>query len=178
MSCGKPESRTSPGCDAGWQHLDDQSYEARDIQTLLGTLVDQGVSQPNALGVTGISYGGGMTNILAYLKDRVRLADGSFIPWTSPGETPLKISAAWGRWGWADLANSLLPNGRFLDTKKWKAGDGIKPSGILKQDFVGRLYLISSLNHLAPVGDPNADLTTSYNLSKAGEPYSADSEQR
>src|SRR5437764_13244603 len=25
-SCGKPESRTSPGCDRGWQHLDDQAY--------------------------------------------------------------------------------------------------------------------------------------------------------
>jgi hypothetical protein len=178
LSCGKPESRTSPGCDAGWQHLDDQSYEGRDIQTLLGMLVDQGVSQANALGVTGISYGGGMSDILAYLKNRVRLPDGSFIPWASPNGTPLQINAAWGRWGWADLANSLLPNGRFLETKKWKAGEGVKPAGILKQSFVGGLYLITSLNFLAPVGDANADLTTSYNLSKAGEPYSAEAEQR
>src|SRR3954449_6420543 len=42
LSCGKPESRTSPGCDAGWQHLDDQGFEAHDIQFLLGQLVDQG----------------------------------------------------------------------------------------------------------------------------------------
>jgi hypothetical protein len=128
--------------------------------------------------VTGISYGGGMSNILAYLKNRVRLPDGTFVPWTSPSGTPLQINAAWGRWGWADLANSLLPNGRFLETKKWKAGDGIKPGGIFKQSFVGGLYLISSLNYLAPGGTPNADLTTPYNLGTAGEPYSADAEQR
>jgi hypothetical protein len=176
MSCGKPESRTTLECDAGWQHLDDQSYEARDIQTLLGMLVEQGVSQAGALGVTGISYGGGISNILAYLKDRVRLPDGTFVPWTSPTGRPLQINAAWGRWGWADLANSLTPNGRFLDTKKWKAGDGAKPFGVFKQSFVSGLYLISSLNYLAPVGDPNADLTTAYKLTNAGEPYGADAQ--
>src|SRR4051794_7888814 len=52
QSCGKPESRTSPGCDRGWQHLDDQAYEARDIQLLVGQLVDQGVTKPGAIGVT------------------------------------------------------------------------------------------------------------------------------
>jgi X-Pro dipeptidyl-peptidase (S15 family)/X-Pro dipeptidyl-peptidase C-terminal non-catalytic domain len=173
-SCGRPDSRTSPGCDAGWQHLDDQAYEGRDIQYLLGRLVDEGVSQANALGVTGISYGGGITNILAYLKDRVRQPDGSFVGWTSPNGTPLQINAAWGRWGWADLTYSLTPNGRFLDTKKWKAGDGFTPGGIFKQSFMNGLYLISSLNFLAPVGDPNSDLTTAYNVTKAGEPYGAD----
>ncbi|MEA2423994.1 MAG: type transport system ATP-binding protein, partial [Thermoleophilaceae bacterium] len=172
-SCGKPDSRTSPGCDAGWQHLDDQAYEARDIQYLLGLLVDQGVSQPNALGVTGVSYGGGISNNLAYLKDRVRLPDGTFMPWTSPNGTALQINAAYGRWGWADLALSLTPNGRFLETKKWKAGAGVAPAGIMKKSFVGGLYLISSLNFLAPVGDANADLTTAYNQTVAGEPYPA-----
>src|SRR4051794_1717530 len=98
-TCGKLDSRTSPGCDQGWQHLDDQAYEARDIQTLVGMLVDQGVTQANAIGVTGISYGGGMSNQLAYLKNRVRMPDGTFVPWTSPNGTPLQIDAAWGRWG-------------------------------------------------------------------------------
>jgi hypothetical protein len=171
-TCGKPDSRTSPGCDAGWQHLDDQAYEARDIQTLVGMLVDQGVTQADAIGVTGISYGGGMSNELAYLKDRVRLPEGTFTPWTSPNGTPLQINAAWGRWGWADLTYSLLPNGRFLDTKKWTAGNGIKPAGVLKQTFVGGLYLITGLNFRAPAGaDPNADLTTTYNAVTKGEPY-------
>src|SRR4051794_23825143 len=90
-SCGKPDSRTSPACDKGWQHLDDQAYEARDIQYLLGLLVDQHLTQANAIGVTGISYGGGMSNILAYLKNRVRTPEGALVKWTSPHGTPLHI---------------------------------------------------------------------------------------
>jgi|tagenome__1003787_1003787.scaffolds.fasta_scaffold20982933_5 pimeloyl-ACP methyl ester carboxylesterase len=171
-SCGKPDSRTSPNCDAGWQHLDDQAYEARDIQYLLGQLVDQHVSQAGALGVTGISYGGGITNILAYLKDRVRQPDGTLVKWTSPNGTPLQINAAWGRWGWADLAYALVPNGRFLDSKKWKIGQSTSPVGVFKQSFVSGLYLVSSQYFLAPQGDPNADLTTPYQQLSAGEPYS------
>jgi fermentation-respiration switch protein FrsA (DUF1100 family) len=172
MSCGKPESRTSPGCDRGWQHLDDQAYEAHDIQYLLGQLVDEGVSKAGALGVTGISYGGGMTNVLAYLKNRVRTPDGALIKWTSPKGTPLAINAAWSRWGWGDLTDALTPNGRFLETKKWKAGDGLKPPGIEKQSFVSGLYLVSAANFLAPQGaDANADLTAAYNATNAGEPY-------
>jgi pimeloyl-ACP methyl ester carboxylesterase len=171
-SCGKPESRTSPGCDRGWQHLDDQAYEARDIQYLLGLLADQGVTQPNAIGVTGISYGGGMTNILAYLKDRVRLPEGALVKWTSPNGTAMQITAGWSRWGWADLSYSLAPNGRFLETKKWKLGQGVKPVGILKQSFVSGLYLITTLNFIAPVGaDPNAALTEAKNEYDKGEPY-------
>jgi predicted acyl esterase len=174
-SCGKPESRTSPGCDRGWQHLDDQAYEARDIQYLLGLLVDEGVAQPNALGVTGISYGGGMSNILAYLKNRVRLPGGELIPWTSPNGTPLQINAAWSRWGWADLTYSLVPNGRFLDSKKWKLGQGVQPAGVLKKDFISGLYLITTLNFLAPPGaDANAALTEANNAVNKGEPYGTD----
>jgi predicted acyl esterase len=171
QSCGTVESRTSPGCDRGWQHLDDQGFEARDIQFLLGQLVDQGVTQANAIGVTGISYGGGMTNILAYLKDRVRTPDG-LVKWTSPNGTPLQINAAWSRWGWADLTYSLTPNGRFLESKKWKLGQGVQPAGINKMSFVGGLYLISSLNYIAPKGvDANAELTGAKDAVDAGEPY-------
>ena len=114
-SCGKPDSRTSPGCDAGWIHLADHRYEARDTQHLLGLLVDQGVAEPDALGVTGISYGGIQSLNLARLRDRIRLPDGSFQPWRaraarrsgSPPDTP--------RWPGSDLTYALQPNGRFLD---------------------------------------------------------------
>jgi predicted acyl esterase len=174
-SCGAPASRTSPGCDRGWMHLDDQAYEAHDIQYLLGLLVDQGVTQPNAIGVTGISYGGGITNTVAYLRDRVRTPDGALIPWTSPNGTPLHVAAGWARWGWADLTYSLVPNGRFMDTKKWKLGQAVQPPGILKQDFVGGLYLITTLNFIAPVGaDANAALTEAKNALDKGEPYGTD----
>jgi predicted acyl esterase len=171
-SCGKPESRTSPGCDRGWMHLDDQAFEAHDVQYLVGLLVDQGIAQPDALGVTGVSYGGGISNTLAYLRDRVRTPEGALIPWTSPNGTPLRLAAAWGRWGWADLTYSLVPNGRFLDTKKWKLGQALQPKGIMKKSFVGGLYLITTLNFIAPLGaDANAPLTEGKNALDKGEPY-------
>jgi predicted acyl esterase len=171
-SCGKPESRTSPGCDRGWMHLDDQAYEAHDVQYLLGLLVDQGVTKADAIGVTGVSYGGGLSNILAYLRNRVRTPEGALIPWTSPNGTPLRIAAAWGRWGWGDLTYSLVPNGRFLDTSKWKLGQAIQPPGILKKSFVDGLYLLTTLNFIAPLGaDANAALTEAKNAVDAGEPY-------
>ena len=75
-SCGQPASRT-PDCAKGWIHLADQRYEARDSQYLLGLLVDEGVAKPGALGVTGISYGGGQSLELAYLRDRIRTPGGS-----------------------------------------------------------------------------------------------------
>jgi pimeloyl-ACP methyl ester carboxylesterase len=177
LSCGTPDSRTSPGCDRGWQHLDDQAFEARDIQYLLGLLVDQGVTEPNAIGVTGISYGGGMTNILSYLKDRVRTPEGALVKWTSPNGTALHIAAGWSRWGWADLSYSLTPNGRFLESKKWKLGQAVQPVGVLKQSFVSGLYLVSASNFIAPIGaDANAALTEAKNEFDKGEPYDTGSQ--
>ena len=174
-SCGKPDSRTSPGCDRGWMHLDDQAFEAHDIQYLLGLLVDQGVAKADALGVTGVSYGGGISNTLAYLRDRVRTPEGSLIPWTSPSGTPLHIAAAWGRWGWADLTYSLVPNGRFLDRERWQLGKAVRPTGIVKKSFVDGLYLVTTLNFIAPLGaDANAPLTEAKNAVSKGEPYGTD----
>ena len=46
-------------------------------------------SIPQRIGVTGESYGGGVSLELATLKDRVMNADGSLHPWTSPPGTPL-----------------------------------------------------------------------------------------
>jgi fermentation-respiration switch protein FrsA (DUF1100 family) len=93
-SCGATDSRAYAGCAAGWLHLGDQRFEARDTQYLLGLLVDQGVSKAGGLGVTGISYGGGQSLELAWLRDRIRNADGSFAAWKSPNGTPLSIGAA------------------------------------------------------------------------------------
>ena len=91
--------RARPTARAGWIHLADQRYEARDTQHLLGLLVDQGVARPGALGVTGISYGGGQSLELAFLRDRIRNPDGSFAPWRSP-----KGTAAVDRRGLSALA--------------------------------------------------------------------------
>jgi len=87
----------------------------RDTQHLLGLLADQEITQPQKIGVSGISYGGGQSVMLAYLRDRIRTRNSSFAPWTSPDGTPMQIAAAFPRWPWSDLVSSLLPNGRFLD---------------------------------------------------------------
>src|SRR3954452_25101248 len=76
-SCGIPDSRTAD-CAQGWTRLGDMRYEVRDVQTLVGKLVDQGIVRPDAIGTTGISYGGGFSTMLAFLHDRIRMPDGSF----------------------------------------------------------------------------------------------------
>ena len=81
-SCGVPDSRTA-GCERGWTHIADQRFENRDVQHLLGLLVDQGIARPDGLGVSGVSGGGGRAVGLAYLRDRIRLPDGSFAPLAS-----------------------------------------------------------------------------------------------
>jgi pimeloyl-ACP methyl ester carboxylesterase len=159
-SCGRPESRTA-GCERGWQHLADHRYEARDVQHLLGLLVDQGVARPDALGVTGESYGGGTSLSLAGLRDRIRLPDGSFAPWRSPAGRPLAIAAAWPRWPWSDLAAALVPNRR---------ADTTNPAGVPLGSILDLLYAVSAANFLSPPGaDPSSDLTTWRRLIERGE---------
>ena len=69
---------------------------------------------------------------LATLKDRVMNRDGSLSPWTSPGGTPLRIAAAAPFAGWSDLAYSLAPNGRTLDSELTSATADVSPIGIQK----------------------------------------------
>ncbi len=171
-SCGTPSSRT-PDCAQGWIHLADQRYEARDTQYLLGLLVDQGITNRNKIGVTGVSYGGGQSIELAYLKNRIRLPDGSFAPWTSPKGKTLTITAAYPRWPWSDLVDALLPNGRFLDTQVAPSDQSRNPIGVEIQSYVSGLYALGQSNgFIAPAGaDPQADLTTWFGVINAGEPY-------
>jgi pimeloyl-ACP methyl ester carboxylesterase len=172
-SCGVADSRTSPACDRGWLHLNDQAYEARDTQHLLGMLVDQGVSLAGALGVTGESYGGGQTQQLARLRNRVRMPDGSLAPWTSPAGTPLQIHAAFARWSPHDLTYSLAPNGRFLDFRGFRTSQSREPLGVAKRSYLNGLFLLSNLTaFVAPArADPGADLRTWFAIINRGEPY-------
>src|SRR5919197_5562930 len=177
-SCGSQSSRSAPGCSSGWIHLADQRYEAHDTQYLLGLLVDQGGTMPNEIGVTGISYGGGQSIELAFLRDRVRQlpSQGSgFAPWTSPAGVPLSIAAAYPRWPWSDLVDSLEPNGRFMDFNVPFVGESSAPIGIAKQSYVEGLYALglSSGFYSSPGQDPNADLTTWNSRVLAGEPEDA-----
>ncbi len=173
-SCGAPSSRT-PDCAKGWIHLADQRYEARDTQVLLGDLVDEHVSDPKGLGVTGISYGGGQSIELAYLKNRIRQPDGTFAPWRSPKGTALSIRAAYPRWPWSDLVDALLPNGRFLDTQIASPRQSRNPIGVEIQSYVSGLYADGQASgYIAPAGvDPQADITNWFAVINAGEPYGA-----
>ena len=108
-SCGGRLDANSkaPPCELGYIHLMSRAYEVRDVQTLLGKLADEGVINPQAIGATGGSYGGGMSLQLGSLKDRVELPNHELIPWESPGGKPMKIAATAPEFPWTDLAQSL-----------------------------------------------------------------------
>jgi pimeloyl-ACP methyl ester carboxylesterase len=175
-SCGVLDSRTPPACDRGWIHLADHRYEARDTQHLLGLLVDQGITSPTAIGVTGVSYGGIQSLNLARLRNRVRLEDGSFVPWTSPNGTPLAITAGYARWPGSDLTYALQPNGRFTDFRTPKLNDSIRPGGVMKKSYNDILYASGNASgfYAPPGGAFSSDITTWKMLADRGEPARAD----
>jgi predicted acyl esterase len=178
-SCGSAESRKeTPGCEKGWIRLADQRYEARDTQYLLGLLADQKITKPRSIGVTGISYGGGQSIELAYLKNRVRLPGGEFTPWLSPKGKTLEVKAAYPRWPWSDLVDALTPNGRFLDTQIAPPNQSFEPFGVEIQSYVGGLFALGQASgYIAPAGqDPEADLSKWFAATNAGEPANAEDE--
>jgi dienelactone hydrolase len=174
-SCGDAASRVvdPTGCANGYIRLDDERYEAHDAQYAAGLLVDEGVADPNHIGATGESYGGGASLELATLNNRVMNTNGTLSPWTSPAGTPLHIAAAAPVIPWSDLAYSLVPNGRTLDYAVTSATADLSPIGVEKQSFVSGLYAEGNENgYYAPPGtNSQADLTTWYAELNAGEPY-------
>jgi fermentation-respiration switch protein FrsA (DUF1100 family) len=180
-SCGGGASADHSGaCAKGYNPLDYYRYEARDPQYLLGLLVDEGITKPNAIGVTGISYGGGLSLELAYLKNRIRMPDGTFAPWKSPKGTRLSITAAYPRWEWSDLVDALLPNGRFVDFKSATGGASRSPIGISIASYITGLYALGQASGYycgeapaSPCTDSNANLGLEYTQAMAGEPYTA-----
>ena len=75
----------------------------------------RGHREARRIGVTGASYGGGQSLMLATLRDRTMLPDGRLVPWRSPEGKPMRIAAAAPKIGWSDLAYALVPTGRTLD---------------------------------------------------------------
>jgi dienelactone hydrolase len=183
-SCGKAAQEAENPvtyeslCANGYIRLDDERYEARDVQYAIGLLVDQGIVSPGHIGVTGESYGGGVSLELATLKNRVMNADGSLSPWTSPNGTPLSITAAAPVIPWSDLAYSLVPNGRTLDYQVTSPTADLSPIGVEKQSFVSGLYALGqeSGDYAPPGTNSQADLTTWFGLLNAGEPYDSNPE--
>jgi pimeloyl-ACP methyl ester carboxylesterase len=171
-SCGVLDSRTPPACDRGWLHLADQRYEIRDTQYLLGLLADQGLVRPQAIGVTGVSYGGIQSLSLGRLRDRVRLPNGRYRPWRSPRGKPMRVAAAYPRWGASDLTYALQPNGRYLDFKRYRVGQSIEPGGVSKKSYNDVLYASgNATGFYAPTGGAfGSDITTWKALTDRGEP--------
>src|SRR5262245_19678368 len=181
-SCGLPETRgTDPtladpdACTKrGWVRLADVRYEARDTQYLAGLLADEGLVIPDKIGVTGASYGGGQSMILAALRNRVMLPDGTLVPWRSPGGLPMTIAAAAPLIQWSDLAEALTPAGRTLDFRVDNPYG--HRAGIRKESWNTVLYTAGNgTGFYAPPGaDPDADLTAWNARLSQGEPYDGD----
>src|SRR4051795_3003123 len=124
-SCGGQSqtriSEAQAGAQHGYNHLMDSRYEVRDAQTFIAQLADQKTGKKTTLvdrghvGVTGGSYGGGISMALAALNDRIMLPDGTLAAWRTPRtHKRIGIAAAAPEIPWTDLANSLMPNGRTL----------------------------------------------------------------
>jgi hypothetical protein len=180
-SCGLPSkpanSLKAAPCEHGYIHLMSRKYEVRDAQYLLGLLADEGVINPQAIGATGGSYGGGMSLQLASLKDRVELLNGEYVPWTSPKGLPMKIAAAAPEYPWSDIAQSLQPNGSDLDYVAEAPYSGMLGNheyGIEKNNWNASLYTAGQLiGYYAPtsIAEPEANLQEWHNFNITGGPY-------
>jgi pimeloyl-ACP methyl ester carboxylesterase len=180
-SCGGGPGGDHTGpCGQGFIRLDDTRYEAHDVQYLLGLLADQGIAKPRAIGVTGISYGGGMSMDLAFLRNKVRKTNGKLVPWRSPDGLHMAIRAAFPRWPWSDLVDALIPNGRYLDTQVAPEEQSSKPFGVPIQSYIAGLYALGNISGYycggapasTPCPDPEADITLNNAYLQAGQPVS------
>jgi cephalosporin-C deacetylase-like acetyl esterase len=183
QSCGTPASRSGlpawANCGHGYIHLDDQAYEERDAQYLLGQLADEGVIDPNRIGATGGSYGGILSVQLAALNDRTRLPDGSLVPWVSPNNhIPMHIAGATpGRFA-SDIAYALLPNGSTLDyvvNSPYFGPQRDRRVGVQKQTILNGFYgntPTPTNRYYAPVGtDPSADIVDWHDWTSPPGPF-------
>jgi hypothetical protein len=147
-SCGISLSRTS-NCSNGFVRLGDMRYEVRDIQTLVGQLVDEKVVNPTEIGSTGVSYGGGMSMMLAFLHNRIRLVNGAYAPWRSPDGTAISLTAAWPRWPWSNGESIFARNGRA----PWAQS----PVGVETQAYANVIFAVGESGDTAPLGGPLDD---------------------
>ncbi|HEV2451887.1 MAG TPA: CocE/NonD family hydrolase C-terminal non-catalytic domain-containing protein [Streptosporangiaceae bacterium] len=179
-SCGQdPASGYSyvndPACQgrASWTHLADRRWEVHDTQYLTGLLVDAGVADPSRVVVTGDSYGGGQSWLLALSQNRVMLPDGSLVPWKSPAGVPIHLAAAAPQFTWTDLAQALTDNGQGSDGYFGAPPPGPheSPYGVEKQSYTDGLFADGGATaQYAGPDDPTADLPGWFAAISAGEP--------
>ena len=154
-SCGVPASRTA-GCERGWTRLGDIRYEVRDLQYLTGLLVDEGIADRKAIGATGISYGGGFSTMLAFLRDRVRLPNGRLAKWKSPSGKRVWLTAAWPRWLWT--------NGEAIFSRNGRSAWSRNPLGVPVKAWSDLIFGVANFGFVAPLG---SELSTDVNGWKA-----------
>ncbi len=179
-SCGQDPATgysyaSDPACSgsASWTHLADRRWEVHDTQYLAGLLVDAGVADPSRVVVTGDSYGGGQSWLLALSQDQVMLPAGQLVPWRSPAGVPIRLAAAMPQFTWTNLAQALTDNGRGSDGYSGapKPGPPESPYGVEKQSYSGALFADGAATaQYAGPGDPTADLPGWFAAISAGEP--------
>lgn len=174
LSCGaKDPDRTEPECAQGWNHLMDDRYEVRDAQYLMSVLADEGLVEPDKVGVTGASYGGGISVALAALRNREMLPGGELVPWESPGGEAMEIAAAVPQWAWTDIAYALAPNGRNLDyvtNSTYRGPSGKAPIGVMKYSYTEGLYQTGAeVGRYSPTTEDSIPLWRE--RLRGGEPY-------
>ena len=195
-SCGMPEARLANpvACLDGYIHLADVRYEVRDTQELIAQLVDEGVADSKRIGVTGDSYGGGQSLMMAALSDRIMLPDGSYAPWRSPGGTRIRLAGAAPVIPWTDLVSAAAPNGSVSSTRRTSRKRATTPVGVEKASVVNAIFAAAQfavgpgqpigepfvpgrpMGFLAPPGiDPEADVAGWVARTTAGEPYDDES---
>jgi fermentation-respiration switch protein FrsA (DUF1100 family) len=178
LSCGKHDPAAeakAPVCAKGYNHLMDDRYEVRDAQYLMSVLAAEGIVSPTKIGVTGASYGGGISIALAALRNREMVDKaGDLEPWESPTGEAMEIAAAVPQWPWTDIAYSLAPNGRNLDyvtNSPYKGPTGKLPIGVWKASWSEGLNFAGEQLSTYEPKDPEANIPGWLLRFKAGDPY-------
>lgn len=175
-SCGRFDepAKSEPECEFGYNHLMDDRYEVHDAQYLMSVLAEEGIVEPKEIGVTGRSYGGGMSIALASLRNRVMEENGELVPWETESGEEMEIAAAVPQWPWTDLSYALAPNGRNLDyvtESTYKGPSGKFPVGIMKYSWDEGLYQVGKEFSNLSTTDPQANIPGWIQRLEAGEPY-------
>lgn len=162
---GFPSNQHDFTCSRGWSHLNERDYETVDIQHLLSTLVDAGVSDPDRLAVAGYSYGAVQAWMLA-----------TSLPWMTPKGTRLQIAAAVPIAGGTSAQNSLVPNGRATDDRDARSLE--RPYGIPKLSSLATLGAVGRAFPGGPMRWNDTDPSETHSYSTAwlefwakGEPF-------
>ncbi len=174
-SCG-PDAADPGTCAHGYTHLGHRAYEVRDVQDLLGLLADDGVIDPQRIGVWGYSYGGAIALQLGALRDRVERPDGTREPWVRADGTPLRVAATLTEAAYTDLPATLAPNGSTLDYlafSPYRGPLGDRRFGVEKQDWYEGLVSYGETKgvYAAEGTDSSADMLGWLHVAQTGGPY-------